>query len=66
MTLEIFARPDLEGRLLPMIRTLGGYARDSGRIDATEVDRAILLLEEALAAKRYLVLAPQFVVAATK
>ena len=64
--LEVITRPDLDGRLLPMIRNMAGYAREGGQIDVREVDDIVQSLETALADHAYLVLAPQFVVAAGK
>ena len=62
----VITRPDMEGRLLPRIRIMAGNAREAGQMDAAEIDQAIALLEESLADNACLVLAPQFVVAATK
>jgi SAM-dependent methyltransferase len=64
--LDVITRPDMDGRLLPMVRNMAGYARQSLEMDATEIDAAMRLLEEALADRAYLVLAPQFVAAASK
>lgn len=60
--LQVITRPDMEGRLLPMVRTIAQYARDSGDISGEKIDEILSTLEEALAEKNYLVLAPQFVV----
>ena len=64
--LEVVTRPDMEGRLLPMIRNMAGYARKSGQMDAVEIDAAMRILERGLAERDYLVLAPQFVAVAVK
>lgn len=64
--LELITRPDLDGRLLPMVQNMASYARDSGLMDAKSIDDALLMLEEALAENSYLVLAPQFVIAAER
>lgn len=64
--LEVVTRPDLDGRLLPMIRNMAGYARQGGQMDTREVDDIVELLEAALIDRAYLVLAPQFVVVAMK
>ena len=65
VALEVVTRPDTDGRLLPMIRNLAEFARESGRIDAREVDAILAIVEAALADGSYLALAPQFVVTAT-
>ena len=64
--LEVITRPDLDGRLLPMVRNMAGYAREGGQMDASEIDDAIQILEQGLAEQTYLVLAPQFVAAADR
>ncbi|GAB4229505.1 MAG: hypothetical protein Kow0032_10700 [Methyloligellaceae bacterium] len=45
---------------------MAGYARGRGQMDAAQIDGALELLEQALADNTYLILAPQFVVAACK
>ncbi len=65
VALEVVTRPDTEGRLLPMIRNLAEFARESGRIEAGRVDDILGIIEGAAAAGTYLALAPQFVVTAT-
>ena len=64
--LEVVTRPDLDGRLLPMIRNMAGYARQGGQMNVREIDDTIQLLEDSLIDRAYLVLAPQYVVAAVK
>ena len=64
--LEVVTRPDMEGRLLPMILNMAGYARESGQMDAAEIDKAMCTLEQGLADRAYLILAPQFVVCGVK
>ena len=63
---RLITRPDTDGRLLPMIRTIADYARDSGRMDERAIDRIVRAAEAAIAEKSYLMLAPQFVVTATR
>jgi ubiquinone/menaquinone biosynthesis C-methylase UbiE len=65
VALEVVTRPDTDGRLLPMIRNLGEFARESGRIEVGRVDATLAIIEAALADGTYLALAPQFVVTAT-
>jgi SAM-dependent methyltransferase len=66
VNLQVIARPDIDGRLLPMIRNMAGYARESGRMAAAQIDNILSTVDEALADRTYLALAPQFVVAATR
>jgi len=63
---RLIARPDTDGRLLPMVRTIADYARDSARMDERDIDRIVSTAEAAIAAGTYLMLAPQFVVTATR
>jgi ubiquinone/menaquinone biosynthesis C-methylase UbiE len=64
--LEVITRPDMAGRLLPMLRNMAGYARDSGDMPDADIDGVLSALEQALENGTYLVLAPQFVVAGTR
>jgi ubiquinone/menaquinone biosynthesis C-methylase UbiE len=59
---QVITRPDTVGRLLPVIKNMAGYARDSGEMAQEEIDLILSTLDEALTNKTYLVLAPQFVV----
>jgi SAM-dependent methyltransferase len=63
---RLITRPDTEGRLLPMIKTIADYARDSGDIGGAEIDTILSSIEQARADGSYLFLAPQFVVTATR
>jgi ubiquinone/menaquinone biosynthesis C-methylase UbiE len=63
---QLVTRPDTEGRLLPMIKTIADYARGSGKIGDAEIDKILFKIEQARAAGSYLFLAPQFVVTATR
>jgi hypothetical protein len=63
--IQLVTRPDTEGRLLPMIRTIADYARGSEISDAA-IDRMLFSIEQARADGSYLFLAPQFVVTATR
>jgi ubiquinone/menaquinone biosynthesis C-methylase UbiE len=63
--LQVIARPDIDGRLLPMIRNMAAYARGSGQMAEHEVDEILGLIESGLAQRTYMALAPQFVVTAT-
>lgn len=59
---SIAAEPDVDGRLLGMIRNMGKYARESGAIDPGRVDQVVAHVEAAHANGGYLVVSPQFVV----
>lgn len=61
---QLVTRPDIEGRLLPMIKTIADYARGSGEIGEAEIDKILFSIEQARSHGRYLFLAPQFVVTA--
>ena len=63
---QVITRPDMEGRLLPMIKNMAGYARDSGKMGEEEIDGVLSTLDRALAEKTYLALAPQFVVTGSR
>ncbi len=60
--IQVITQPDMEGRLLPMIKNMAGYAQASEDILDEEIDVILSTLDQALAEKTYLVLAPQFVV----
>jgi len=62
----LISRPDTEGRLLPMIKTIADYARGTGKIGDAEIDKILSGIEQAREAGSYLFLAPQFVVTATR
>ncbi len=66
IVLQVITRPDMEGRLLPMIKDMAGYARDSGAMDIEEIGAILTALDEASRSGTYLVLAPQFVVTASR
>lgn len=61
---ELTTRPDTDGRLLGMVRNMVGYGRESGKLDDAMAEKVLAAVDEAVAAKTYLVLAPQFVVTA--
>ena len=63
---QLVARPDTEGRLLPMIETIADYARGSGEISDAKIDKILFNIEQARADGNYLFLAPQFVVTAKR
>lgn len=63
---QVVTRPDTEGRLLPMIQTIADYARGGDPISDAAIDRVLSAIEQARADGRYLFLAPQFIVTATR
>ena len=65
VTLQVMTAPDTDGRLLGMIRTVIGYARDSGAVAPGTLDAILDTIERAMADGTYLALAPQFLVTAT-
>ncbi|MDH3474633.1 MAG: methyltransferase domain-containing protein [Rhodospirillales bacterium] len=64
IAVRVLTKPDTEGRLLGMIRTVAGYARESGTLDPARIDAALAAVEQGLAEGRYLAVAPQFLVTA--
>jgi SAM-dependent methyltransferase len=66
VSLQVLTKPDTEGRLLGMIKTVAGYARDRGELDVRRIDSMLATLECALAEGSYLAIAPQFLVTATR
>jgi len=65
VTVQVLTRPDTDGRLMDMIRTVAGYARDGG-MDPARIDAMLGHLDRALADGSYLAVAPQFLVTATR
>ncbi|WP_108880867.1 methyltransferase domain-containing protein [Anderseniella sp. Alg231-50] len=63
---QVVARPDTDGRLLPMIKNMAGYARDRGQMSNASIEEILSTIEQALVGRSYLALAPQFVVTATR
>src|SRR5262245_12283925 len=65
VTVEVMTKPDTEGRLLGMIETVAGYARESGVLEPARIDALLGTVRGALEQKTYLAIAPQFLVTAT-
>jgi ubiquinone/menaquinone biosynthesis C-methylase UbiE len=65
VALQVLTKPDTEGRLLGMIRSVAEYARDSGRLDAKRIEAIVPAVERGIAEGSYLAITPQFVVTAT-
>jgi ubiquinone/menaquinone biosynthesis C-methylase UbiE len=63
--LRVLTKPDTDGRLLGMIRTVAGYARESGQLETTQIDAMLAKLERSLVEGNYLAVTPQFLVTAT-
>ena len=63
---QVLTKPDAEGRLLGMIRTVADYARDSGTLDPKRIDAMLQTVERGLSEGTYLAVAPQFLVTATR
>lgn len=62
---SVVCRPDLSGRLLPMVRNLCTYARHSGELEEQKIRAILNTCEEAAICESLLILNPQFVVTAT-
>ena len=66
MDVQVVTRPDTDGRLLPMIKNMVGYARGSGKMSDVDIDKIFSTIEQAISDGSYLALAPQFIVTATR
>jgi len=66
VTIQVLTRPDTDGRLLGMIRTVADYARDGGRLDPDRIDAIVQAAENAIGEGTYLAVAPQFLVTARR
>ena len=62
VSVSIVANPDVEGRLIGMIRNMAKYAKDSKTLDDDAIDHVVTEIEQAHANGTYLVASPQFVV----
>jgi ubiquinone/menaquinone biosynthesis C-methylase UbiE len=65
VVVQVLTRPDTDGRLMDMIRTVADYAREGG-MDPSRIDAMFGNLDRALADGTYLAVAPQFLVTATR
>lgn len=65
VAVQVLTSPDTTGRLMGMIRTVAGYAKDSDAIDRGRVEKILEDIDGALAKGTYLAIAPQFIVTAT-
>jgi ubiquinone/menaquinone biosynthesis C-methylase UbiE len=64
VALQVLTKPDTEGRLLGMIETVAGYARESHELDTARIDAMLAMLKHGLTEGTYLAVAPQFLVTA--
>jgi ubiquinone/menaquinone biosynthesis C-methylase UbiE len=64
ISLQVLTSPDI-GRLLGMIQTVSGYAREWGEMDARRIDAILETVKAAIANETYLAISPQFIVTAT-
>ncbi|QIG49373.1 methyltransferase domain-containing protein [Nordella sp. HKS 07] len=64
ISLEILTKPDMEGRLLGMIRTVAGLARESGRLEPARINAALDSVDRSLVDGTFLAITPQFIVTA--
>ena len=65
-TVSVLCLSDTTGRLLPMVRNLCMYARQSGALEEHRIDAVLTKCEEAASNKTLLMLNPQFLVTATR
>ena len=63
---QVITRPDTDGRLLPMIKNMAGFARGSGTLASSEIDAVLSTIDQAISDGTFMALAPQFVVTATR
>ena len=61
---QVLTTPDTTGRLIGMIRNIAGYARESGLMEPKRIDGILESIGSAIDGRRYLAIAPQFVVTA--
>jgi ubiquinone/menaquinone biosynthesis C-methylase UbiE len=66
VTVSVICYPDTTGRLLPMVRNLCSYARQSGAMEEQRIDAVLNRCEEAVSSQNLMILCPQFVVTATR
>jgi ubiquinone/menaquinone biosynthesis C-methylase UbiE len=66
VVITVLTKPDTEGRLLNMIRTVTDYARKSGALNSKRIDAMLANLDRGLTDGTYLVVVPQFLITATR
>ena len=65
IAIRVLTSPDTDGRLLGMIQTVAGYARESHAIEPDRISAILRQVDQAIRDRRYLAISPQFVVTAT-
>ena len=58
----ILTGPDTKGRAAPILLNMAKYARESGRLEAKEIDRFVEDVKRAVEEETYLLVLPQFLV----
>jgi ubiquinone/menaquinone biosynthesis C-methylase UbiE len=66
VVIQVLTKPDTEGRLLDMIRTVARYARKSGALDSERIDAMLEKAERGVIDGTYIAVTPQFLVTATR
>jgi ubiquinone/menaquinone biosynthesis C-methylase UbiE len=66
VVIQVLTKPDTEGRLLDMIRTVADYARKSGALDSERIDAMLEKAERGVIDGTYIAVTPQFLVTATR
>jgi hypothetical protein len=66
VVIQVLTKPDTEGRLLDMIRTVASYARKSGALDSERIDAMLEKAERGVIDGTYIAVTPQFLVTATR
>jgi SAM-dependent methyltransferase len=66
VAIQVLTKPDTEGRLMDMVRTVADYARKSGCLNSERIDAMLEKLDRGLTDGTYLIVAPQFLITATR
>ena len=66
VAITVLTEPDTEGRLLDMVRTVADYALKSGALNSERINAMLEKLDRGLTDGTYLVVAPQFLITATR
>src|SRR5262245_57164767 len=66
VAITVLTKPDTEGRLLDMVRTVADYALKSGALNSERINAMLEKLDRGLTNGTYLVVAPQFLITATR
>lgn len=65
VAVQVLTRPDIDGRLLGMVKTVAGHARKTGSLEPARIDAILETVERGVADGTYLAVSPQFLVTAT-